>query len=537
MAVSFPPVTREEAYIAKISGADVAIPYVPLTRLEMYYAKIAGQDVTIPAPVTREELYLAKIAGENAQIPDHPVTRREFYLAALAGENVEPPAPVVRCEMFMADWLENGGDELVSVTGTAPLSLPNAVAKPITSLIQYGKCEQSGTPTPASPVPIKCNNGELKMVHQSGLPSDYKLLEYVGGSGSQYIVTDLYLASTDVVECEYSNSSTTGYGAIYGIYKSGESTALYGNQTYYGYNEGNSKVDTGVSVDTDWHSSRHDFVNGTLTIDDITVNFTPWTFVNTTKNAVLTRFYNGSYGYHWKGYVRKFKVTRGSTVVCDLLPAKDSNDDAGLYDLVSGNFYTASGGTLLEGNVVDDYYLAVVGTPEVLTIGAQTASAVNLYGIGTAGDTQDFISGDIARNYGLLILDGTQSWTCTNMGDYWRANTSLSDLPSSGSGGLVCTHFIGVKQAAAGYAYYSSGKLYLCDTDKKTCNSSANLNAFLAAQLAAGTPVVVVYPKKTPTTESVAPQPLSTAQGDNTVAITAAVSSIKLDAQYNARPE
>ena len=208
-----------------------------------------------------------------------------------------------------------GGVSWETISGTLPLTLLDAAAKPITSLIRYGKVTQDGTPTPASPVDIVCNNGVVRMVHRSGLPSGYKLLEYVGGSGSQYVITDLYLASTDVIECEYCNSSTTGYGAVYGVFKVGESSALYGNQTYYSYDSVNDKVNTGISVDTEWHSSRHDFVNGTLTIDNTTVTFTPFEFVNSTKNAVLSRYYNNNYGYNWKGYVRKFKVTRGNEVV------------------------------------------------------------------------------------------------------------------------------------------------------------------------------------------------------------------------------
>lgn len=179
------------------------------------------------------------------------------------------------------------------------------------------------------------------------LPSGYTLLNCVGGDGSQYVITDIYLASTDVVECEFRNSSTTGYGAVYGIYKGGEASAFYGNKTYYGYDVANSKVDTDIGVDTEWHSSRHDFANGTLTVDNTTVSFEPWEFTNKTKNGVLTRYYSGSYGYNWNGYIRKFKVTRDGEVICDLIPAKNEDNIPGLYDLISGNFYTAESGTLL----------------------------------------------------------------------------------------------------------------------------------------------------------------------------------------------
>lgn len=301
----------------------------------------------------------------------------------------------------------NGGEppipiEWKTVSGSAPLTFSDALSNEIRSLIQYGKCVTSGGDT-------YCNNGKLVAVHRSGLPSGYTLLDAVGGSGTQWVITDTYLASTDVVECEFRNSTTTGYGALYGIFRAGDSSALYGNQTYYGYDVSNNKVDTRIPVDTDWHASRHDFANGTLTIDDTTVTYTPFEFENSTKNAVLSRYYNNSYGYGWKGYVRKFKVTRGNEVICDLLPCKNDQDVAGFYDLAAEKFYAPTSGALLEGNVVDDYELAVVGTPEVLTVGEQTASVVNLYAVGNVKDEQDIISGVVTRRTAVVVSGGVIS--------------------------------------------------------------------------------------------------------------------------------
>jgi hypothetical protein len=48
------------------------------------------------------------------------------------------------------------------VSGEAPLSLVNSLAKPLKSLTQYCKCVQIGTPTLDAPAPIMCNNGEVK---------------------------------------------------------------------------------------------------------------------------------------------------------------------------------------------------------------------------------------------------------------------------------------------------------------------------------------------------------------------------------------
>ena len=444
-----------------------------------------------------------------------------------------------------------GGTE-TTVTGVSPLLLAAALHKPIKSLTQYGLCAQASTPTPSSPQNIVCNNGTLKMVHRSGLPDGYRLLEYVGGNGSQYIVTDLYLASTDVIECEYRNSSTTGYGAIYGIYKTGESSALYGNQTYYGYDVSNNKVDTDVRVDTDWHSSRHDFVNGTLAIDNASVSFTPWTFTNSTKNAVLSRYYNGAYGYNWKGYIRKFKVTRGNEVICDLLPAKNSSDVAGLYDLISGNFYTATGGTLLEGNEVDDYELAVVGTPESIAITAdgsetQYATAINLLSVGTYADKQEIVGGLVNRKIGIWVFDGTEAainGVTAGHAYFAFGNSSVPDDKKADPNApvCVCSHYPAAAKdgqpdfTVSAFKSGSNIRLRFYDSTNITglgaSEAAASFKSYLAAQYAAGTPVIVLYPLATPYTESVTPQTIELAEGDNTITVTANVSPIDFDVTY-----
>lgn len=417
---------------------------------------------------------------------------------------------------------------LFTIGGFSPLVLEEAVSKEINSLVQYGKIIQNGTPTPNAPADLVCNNGVLRMVHRSGLPSGYKLLEYVGGNGSQYIITDLYLASTDVIECEFRNSTTTGYGAVYGVFKLGESSALYGNQTYYGYDAANDKVNTGIRVDTEWHSSRHDFANCTLTIDDTTVTFTPFEFVNSTKNAVLSRYYNNSYGYNWKGYIRKFKVTRNGEVVCDLLPAKDSNDVAGLYDLTTGNFYTATGGTLLEGDEVDDYELRVVGTPEVLSVGTQTASVQNLFAVGNYADTQDIISGAVNRKVGVKVLTGEENWIYSSNYNLF----SLADIGMKENGTPISSHFPYKSYATSdaygvGYIYYTN--LFVKNTD---CADLATFKSWLAAQYAAGTPVIVMYPLAEETTETVATQSLRTIDGDNILSVESAVDNADFTVKY-----
>lgn len=182
------------------------------------------------------------------------------------------------------------------------------------------------------------------------------------------------------------------------------------------------------------------------------------------------------------------------------------------------------------------------GTPEVITLGEHTANAVNLYGIGEYADTQEVISGAVARNMQVYVLDGTEEWTfiADNYQDgthriHWdgfrtSANISTSDPP------ILCSHFVkapladrSVQTGQDGKCYISSISFHIRSTE---FTSLADAKAWLAAQYAKGTPVIIVCPLREPTTEHVAPQSLSTVEGTNTLTVTANVSDIPLTVEY-----
>jgi hypothetical protein len=79
----------------------------------------------IPEPITRIDRYLAYIAGNmEVDLPDRPITRKEHYLAA---------------------WAEKSGFEDVEITGEPPLTLTNAIGKPLKGLKVYGRSKQVTT--------------------------------------------------------------------------------------------------------------------------------------------------------------------------------------------------------------------------------------------------------------------------------------------------------------------------------------------------------------------------------------------------------
>ena len=194
------------------------------------------------------------------------------------------------------------------------------------------------TPPPVSSVPQRTGY-TFAGWRVRGLPDGYTKLQYIQSSGIECIDTGIKLASTDVIEVELKNTASSSYGAFYGVYAVGQSSAFYGNQTYYGYDSANNKIDMGVAVDTNWHSVKHDFVNGILSLDNTVRNFTPFTFSNTVNNYLFTRYYNGSYGYYLSGAIRKYKVIRNGILIQNLVPARRNSDNAvGMYDIVNKSF-------------------------------------------------------------------------------------------------------------------------------------------------------------------------------------------------------
>ena len=400
-------------------------------------------------------------------------------------------------------------------------------------------------PTPDTPMDIVSNNGVLKARHQSGLPVGYTLVEGITATGTQYIDTGVKIASTDTVETEFKNSTSTDYGAVYGIYATGESSAFYANTTYYGYDASNSKVNTNVAVDNRWHTVIHDFVNGTLQVDDTTVAFTPFEFANTTNNGLFTRFYNGSYGYFFKGSVKSHKITRNGVVIFNAVSAQRDSDSAlGMYDLVSGTFFTNDGtDTFTAGDPVSDpVEIYTDGTVETIedTIG-NTATAEMLLKVGDYQDQQEILSGAVTRNVGIKVLDGTENWqlaTATDLVQFYTQSTQGIIANSVSLTSTIAPYGCTVaNRTQYDFGCYSGGTGNLCFQMKgsATLTTVSAWTQYLANQYNAGTPVIVIYPLGTPTTESVTGQTLQVQAGDNVLEITqASLNNLELEAEYQA---
>ena len=392
--------TRDEAYLASILGESVELPE-PQTRLEMFLAKIAGMDVTPPEPQARAEIYLAAILGANVALPT-PLSRVDFYLAKIAGMDVTPPEPLTRIDEYLAEWAENGSGEIVTVTGTSPLVLANAMAHAIRKLVQYGKCSTSGGE-------IYCNNGKLTAVDDE-LPAGYKrVLGFSCNNNAMWKITGFKLRGSDTVRVSFSVTAACNVwgcyqGAsdddnydLYASTSSGAKYFRYGDGTYLSYF---SSADLGQRFDVVYTPT-----GSTGMPQDST--WEPATF-ESANDLMLGTTATSSSSAKLKGSLYGDFIVDGRL---HLVPCERVSDGVlGYYDLLGETFYGPStgftGAVSLGYDNSHETVLSVVGTPEVLTIGSQTATVQNLFEVGGVADEQDIISGTVTRKVEVSVAGG-----------------------------------------------------------------------------------------------------------------------------------
>lgn len=164
-----------------------------------------------------------------------------------------------------------------------------------------------------------------------------------------------------------------------------------------------------------------------------------------------------------------------------------------------------------------------------------TATAENLLGLGTTQDVQNITTGDITRNIGYHIFDGTETMTTVNFSGKYGINITSSTWGAVRDEIPMCNYFRGTAYNAEGYntCFWpiagSANSFYV----KTNFNNIDNFRTWLVDMYNAGTPMIVVYKKATATTESVTPQTLTTKSGDNTVEITqASINNLPLEVSY-----
>lgn len=333
----------------------------------------------------------------------------------------------------------------------------------------------NAVPTPEQPMNIISNNWVLKARHQSWLPIWYTLLDYIQSWWSNYIDTWIKLTNEDIVEIQY--LQTADKWAVYWEYNSSTSnmnTTLYWNTTFYVYGYNAWWNPTMVwNYDTNVHTVVHNFVDWYIDFDWVRTNFTlpnPNSFTNTLNCPIFWRSNGSSIWYFSKTKLYYFRIRRNWTLILDLIPAKDSNNNVWMYDRVSWTLFTESWSwSFTAWNTVSDP-MTVYADWTIETIWVQgknlfdkNASYALFNGFivnGSVGESTNLTAYGGGDKTLIIKVAPNTTYTITRATDlgnvYDRIRCSaFTTLPSSGSTGVILYNVSNKTQANATFTTLS----------------------------------------------------------------------------------
>lgn len=339
---------------------------------------------------------------------------------------------------------------------------------------------EKSTPTPNTPLDIVCNNGKLvwngTAVVADGTP---EVLTVRGANLANMVAENI-----DVGKIIYDNGSVSNSAVnfVYNKYipvEAGQNYVLYGRR----------KSDNAISAYNRicWYTANKGWISrATYTKDTIGSAVAP-------NNAAYARF--------------------------TVAPVDNSN-------------------TLTLDDVLDFNWMFAEASAEIPYqphITPQTVSVPMLLSVGNYKDEQNLINGLLTHKIGIMVFDGTEAWRASS-----SANIYILDSAIATNLTAICTHFQKVSNTTSAAnmpdgsfkGHSSNTVLYFKDESVGGVNG---FKANLAAQYAAGTPVIILYRLAEETTESVTPQPLNTTEGTNIIDSTSNVSPIDVEVEYAAK--
>lgn len=430
---------------------------------------------------------------------------------------------------------------LFKVYVTANTTYNNYIIKP---MLVAGSTAPA-TYTPALPckdwnTPIKCNNGDLKMVDDE-LPTGYKrVLGYTCNNDTLWQITGFHLRGSDTVRISF---SVTGACNVFGCYQGADATDNYdlyvsttSNSKYFRYGNG-----TYLSY---WASAnlgqRFDVVytptGSTGMPQDST--WTPMTFESANDLLLGATTLTGT-SSKLKGDLYGNFVVDGRL---KLIPCERISDNVlGYYDTYSETFFEPTGTPTSLGYDGSHYVFAIDGTTETISVKdnsntvISTATATDLLGLGTTQDVQNITTGEIIRNIGYHIFDGTETLATASFSSRYAVKVTSSSWGADGTEIPMCNYFRGTGYNAEGYntCFWESGGRTSYFYIKTNLNNVDNFRAWLVDMYNQGTPMIVAFKKATATTERATPQTLTTKSGNNTIEITqASINNLPLEVSY-----
>lgn len=173
---------------------------------------------------------------------------------------------------------------------------------------------------------------------------------------------------------------------------------------------------------------------------------------------------------------------------------------------------------------------------------AQTVTNIPmLLSVGDYADEGEIISGIKTGKVGIKVYTGEETFNTTIVSQCYADAAPFGVISSLTNRRLVCTHFVsadslpeqGSRQGVCVIGKYGAN-CHIAFGATVAYPSTDDFKAWLAAQYAAGTPVIVLYPLAEETTEQTTPHSLHTVKGDNIVVVASNVDPVELSVKFTA---
>ena len=189
---------------------------------------------------------------------------------------------------------------------------------------------------------------------KAAIPAEYTQLEYLQSTGTQYIDTSVVGRTGVSVEASFQLSNLDN-GSLFGNRMTG-STRFWPAMWY------SSKWNSTIATDS--YNRAPAIAANTMYTTYFVSNSSGWTFdvngsrilsgtqtVDNTNNLWMFGTNNGALQYPFKGKAYWAKIWNNGTLVRKFIPVRRNSDNVlGMYDMVSGTFFTNAGtGTFTAG--------------------------------------------------------------------------------------------------------------------------------------------------------------------------------------------
>lgn len=504
-------------------------------------------------------------------------------------ERAIPKTTSKSASVSLTNTRKTGGDGV-----TYPVFAPSKV---LPSVIAYGKCAQSDSPAPDAPEDIVCNNGTLKAFYgnkytavgaQTGMILQ-KASHAIQSNANYSVSAPIFLKAGEYSVSYRTDTAGSRPFIICEALPNGNPVPVEDGEVWY-------KGTPSAGLNTDTFTVDHDMnvlISLRITFADVFVGpVNAITYADGTPEVITVQGKN-----LFSGQIAQFdnQGGTGTTYTYFKLPVENASYYLSLYckKAFTGSSqkfigFTGSGGTSNEGVVwaTNNATTAQVGDKIIITnlysakrvnyvsmysksaetladlmehfdiqleygaeattyepyVAPQTASVADLCAVGNYEDTQNVMTGTITRNIGIKVFDGTELYSSMA---YGYATDELSSFTDEGFVPL-CTHFVGKNTASAATdtvrLYFTSGGVprtyFFVDQTVDDFSTADKFKAWIAAQYAAGTPVMVVYPLATPQTEQVTStsgQISLDHKGTYTLSTSGSVSNLQIQATYLGR--